>query len=68
MDKETFSKLLGVNPSDTLTYKEVAHNRYRVNIYTQTYIDGSVVPRTTMQKSYYLEYDKENNSIKDLTI
>lgn len=68
INKEVLITQLKINPSDTITFKEVAHSRYRVNVYKSEFIDGSVVPRTTMSHSYYVEYNKETNLIKDLTI
>lgn len=68
MDKETLVKSLGINPDHTVTFKEVAAARYRVNVFKSEFIDGSVVPRTTLYRSYYIEHNVENNTITDLTI
>ena len=68
ISKEVLITQLKINPSDTVTFKEVANSRYRVNVYRSEFIDVAVVPRTTMNRSYYIGYDKETNLIKDLTI
>lgn len=68
MNKEMIIAQLKIDSNDTITFKEVANSKYRVNVYRSRFVDGSVVPRTVMHKSYYVEYDKEAEIIKDLTI
>ena len=43
----------------------VYDNRFRVNVWTRTWVGDSVVPRNKIEKSFFVKYDKE---IVDLTI
>lgn len=43
----------------------VYDDRFRINVWTRTWVGDSVVPRNKIEKSFFVKYDKE---IVDLTI
>ena len=45
---------------------KVGNNKFRINVWTQRYINESVVPTNRIVKSFYVEY--KNNKIVDRTI
>ena len=66
MTKDLIAKFLRLTADETLTFNEVGHSRFRVNVYSSKLEDGCVVARTIMTRSAYLYYD--GTDFKDLTI
>lgn len=55
MDNATIREFLSVAKSDIVQAKKVMGNEcYRVNVYRQSYIDSSVIPKTSLISSHYL--------------
>ena len=55
MDNATIREFLSVAKSDIVQAKKVKGEEcYRVNIYRQTYVESSVIPKTLLISSHYL--------------
>jgi len=59
-------KSLNISDSSEVTIASVGVDRYRINVYDKSFIEGSVVPRTTLSSSYFVEIKEE--VLTDLTI
>lgn len=64
--EDRIKKFVGAEDNCIAQIKQVSKNNYRINLYRRDYIGESVIPKTTMSASYYLEVD--GSVIKDLTI
>lgn len=65
MEKE-IRDFLRLDEKDFLAIKKVGYDNYRVNIYQKFTIEESVIQKTILKSSYYLNI--KNGIIKDLTI
>lgn len=66
--KDQIEKFLKLKSNETFTHKEVGNSKVRVNVYAVIEVPGSVVLKRCISRSYYLNFDSETNTIKDLTI
>ena len=41
--------------------------RFRVNVWTQRWVAGSICPRNNIARSFFLEYDTEKEELSDKT-
>lgn len=65
--EDKLSKFIG-EIKDLLEIKciNVYDNRFRINVFTRRYLEGSFVPRTQIKQSFFVRYEK--GKIVDMTI
>lgn len=61
LGKEEVSRSSMVNISNSF------HDKYQVDIWSQEWKSGAHVPSNRIKHSFFLKYDKETDTVEDLT-